>query len=329
MFSIGGREIRGSRRKEAGMKEKKFFSTKEVGELLNISIATVMRKFDKGLFFGKQNPITHERAISRESLIAFAEKFRISLAPFIPGPQRILLGGFDEPLMADLRQIFSGEEWLRVETIAHGADILINCSQNPPNLLILNGDLPVIPCRAVIESLRRRKDGHRLKILCLTQTIHLQENLAWGADDVLTKESLDRVALTKRAYALLDIPKFPPPVISKYQHHRSWPRMNLNIPAAIKVYRLAAASHTGRAGNAELVNISRGGAFLANIHLEKNELPGEPFKILLEVDQPLLQSFRAHCRVVRLQSNGSLTAGVEFVRISRSNREKIERISLR
>lgn len=105
--------------------------------------------------------------------------------------------------------------------------------------------------------------------------------------------------------------------------------MNLNIPAAIKVYRPAAASHTGRAGNAELVNISRGGAFLANIHLEKNELPGEPFKILLEVDQPLLQSFRAHCRVVRLQSNGSLTAGVEFVRISRSNREKIERISLR
>jgi hypothetical protein len=74
-------------------------------------------------------------------------------------------------------------------------------------------------------------------------------------------------------------------------------------------------------------NISYGGSFLSDIHLEKGMIPSEPFRFLLEVDQPPLTNWRAHCKVVRLQSNGTLTAGVQFMRLSKANRKMLETIS--
>ena len=60
---------------------------------------------------------------------------------------------------------------------------------------------------------------------------------------------------------------------------------------------------------------------------EKGYIPAEPFRILLEVNQAPLENWRAHCKVIRLQSNGSLAAAVQFVRLSKANLKVIERIA--
>ncbi len=295
--------------------------------MLKVALTTVARKFDQGIFSGRKNPVTNERAISRESLMAFMEKLNIPVVPSALGIKRICLGGFNEELRTFLLERFSGDERVQIEKIDYGGDILIYCSRNPPDLLIADGGLSDIPCHAVIQSLRRRKELESLKILCLTKADNFQECLAWGADDVLAKDFLDGEVLAKMVYGLLGIPEAKAQGILEFEHHRQWPRINLNLPADITVYRLR-APRLGKRGKANLENISCGGAYLSQICMEKNELPAEPFKIILEVDQPLLQGFRAHCRVVRLRSNWLLASGVEFVKLSKLNRRKIEKIGL-
>jgi hypothetical protein len=80
-------------------------------------------------------------------------------------------------------------------------------------------------------------------------------------------------------------------------------------------------------GIAVMENISMGGAYLSGIELEGGMLPCEPFRISLSADQEPLKNWRAHCKVVRLQSNGSLVAGVQFTRVPKASLKMIEALS--
>ena len=61
---------------------KQYYTTGEAAELLQISRSTISRKFDRGAFFGKKNPITGERMISRESISAFMNQYDLSTDRF-------------------------------------------------------------------------------------------------------------------------------------------------------------------------------------------------------------------------------------------------------
>jgi hypothetical protein len=56
-------------------------------------------------------------------------------------------------------------------------------------------------------------------------------------------------------------------------------------------------------------------------------IPCEPFRILLESEQEPLKDWKAHGKIVRLQSNGSLTAGVQFTRVPKASVKMIETLS--
>jgi hypothetical protein len=94
------------------------------------------------------------------------------------------------------------------------------------------------------------------------------------------------------------------------------------------VYRLR-TPYARESGTAVMENISHGGSFLSDIQLEKGTIPSEPFRFLMEVNQPPLLNWKAHCKVVRLQSNGTLTAGVQFMRLSKVNRKTLDGMTLR
>jgi excisionase family DNA binding protein len=61
------------------MISKEFYTTGEAAELLNISRSTVSRKFDRSMIVGEKNPITGERRISRESLLALAKRYNLPI----------------------------------------------------------------------------------------------------------------------------------------------------------------------------------------------------------------------------------------------------------
>jgi CheY-like chemotaxis protein len=305
---------------------KEFYTTGEAAEMLSISRSTISRKFDRGVIWGKKNPVTGERHVSGESLIALMKQHHLPVKVLVMEKKRVFLGTTDDRLFSLFEKVLGEDDRVKLERESYGKDVLVWCSKGRRDLLVIDGDLPDISGAEVVRRLRRQEAQKGLKVVYITRNGKAEQGLPWGADEAFEREDLDRKELKRRLYSLLELSEGHPEMREEVQHQRRWPRLRTHLSARIKVYRLRTPKLRDL-GKAVVENISYGGAFLSGIEMDKRELPCEPFQILMEVDQEPLKNWRAHCKVVRLQSNGSLAAGVQFVRISKSNLEMIQALS--
>jgi CheY-like chemotaxis protein len=306
---------------------KDFLTTGEASKLINISRSTISRNFDKGIFQGKKNPITGERFISRDSLISFMKQYNLPLEALDLEKKKILLGTADDYLFSLVQRVLSEDDRVEIERVVFGGDVLTWCSRSRPNLLIIDEELSDIPSAEVIRSLRRMGGELRdLKILCCPKDPNGQRCLEWGADEVLAKEGLSPEDVARTVYALLNLPQELPEEDQDFKHQRHWPRLPIHLPLKIGIYPIR-TPYRRDSGMAVMENISLGGAYLSGIELEGGKIPCEPLRILLSADQEPLKDWRAHCKVVRLQSNGSLTAGVQFTRVPKASLKMIQALS--
>jgi len=311
------------------MVAKEFLSTGEVAEILDISRDTVIRKFDKGIFTGKQNPLTGKRYISRESLEAFMKQYDLPLNGLDLEKKKVLIVTADRGLISHLQETFSTDKRIMLKTAEFGCDALIMCARESPDALIIDENLPDIPSIEVIKSLRRSGEHRALKIICLSDTDD-KICLEYGADECLCleKDKIKRLreeSLAVKTYSLLDLAEKRPAVAQAFGHERRWPRKEIDFPASINFYPLK-GPRQHNPGVARVKNISQGGAFVSRIHLERGIIPGEAFRAFLKIDHQPLSHWMARSKVVRLQANGFLEAGVQFVKISKQNLEKIAEI---
>jgi CheY-like chemotaxis protein len=306
------------------MTSREFLTTGEAARLVNISRSTISRNFDKGVFQGKKNPITGERMISRESLINFMKQFNLPVDNLSLQKKRILVGTSDDHLFSQFQRTLSEDGRVELERADFGGDVLISCSKTLPDLLILDEELADIPCMEIIRSLRRMTtDQPGLKILCSARSRNSRRCLEWGADEALPKETPEGEEWGKTIYTFLNIPQELPEEETNFKHQRRWPRMNLHLPLKIGIYSVR-TPYRRDTGQATMENISLGGAFLSDIALEGGKIPCEPFRVLLESDQEPLKDWKAHGKVVRLQSNGTVTAGIQFTRVPKASMKMIE-----
>ena len=308
------------------MTSKEFLTTGEAAQLVSISRSTISRNFDKGVFQGKKNPITGERMISRESLVNFMKQYNLPVGSLTLEKKRILVGTSDDPLFSQLQRILSEDGRVQLERVVFGGDVLTGCSKMRPDLLILDEELSDIPTSEVIRSLRRIGDQQDLKILCSAKSRNSRRCLDWGADEALVRESLSQEEGTRMIYSFLNLPRELPEEDLNFKHQRRWPRLALHLPLKIGIYSVR-TPYRRDSGLATMENISVGGAFLSGMKLEGGVSPCEPFRILLESEQDPLKDWKAHGKIVRLQSNGSLTAGVQFTRVPKASVKMIETLS--
>jgi len=169
-------------------------------------------------------------------------------------------------------------------------------------------------------------DLQDLKIVCCAKGRNARRSLEWGADEALDKDGLNQEDLAKTLYTFLNLPEELPEEDQAFNHQRRWPRLPIHLPLKIGMYSVR-TPYRRDSGIAVMENISMGGAYLSGIELEGGMLPCEPFRISLSADQEPLKNWRAHCKVVRLQSNGSLVAGVQFTRVPKASLKMIEALS--
>jgi CheY-like chemotaxis protein len=308
------------------MTSKEFLTTGEAAKLVNISRSTISRNFDKGIFQGKKNPITGERLISMESLINFMRQYNLPVDTLGLEKKRILVGSSDDQLFSLLQRTLSEDDRVELERVVFGGDVLIWCSKENPDLLVLDEELPDISSMEIIRSLRRTDNQQALKIICAGKGRSVRRCLDWGADEVLGKESLSREELAKTIYVFLNLPQEIPEEERQYSHQRRWPRMALHLPLKIGVYSVR-TPYRRDTGLATMENISLGGAFLSEFSLEGGMIPCEPFRVLLEADQEPLKDWKAHGKVVRLQSNGTVSTGIQFTRLPKASLKMIEALA--
>lgn len=308
------------------MNPDEFLSTGEAAKLVDISRSTISRNFDKGIFQGKKNPITGERFISRESLIAFLKQYNLPFDALVLEKKKILLGTVDDNLFSLVQRILSEDDRVEVERAIFGGDALIRCSKILPDLLIIDEELSDIPSAEVIRSLRRMGELQNLKIFCFTKSGAAEKCMEWGANGALDQQKLNQKDLTKALYSSLGLQEKLAEEDQAFKHERRWPRLPMHLPLKIGVYSLR-TPYRRQSGVAVMENISLGGAYLSEIQLENGVIPCEPFRLLLSSDQEPLKDWRAHSKVVRLQSNGGLSAGVQFTRVPKASLKMIEALS--
>ena len=307
------------------MNGKEFYTTGEAARLLKISQSTVSRMFDRGILFGKMNPITGKRIVSRESIATLMKHYKQPVEGLTEKKKRILLGTPDHELLSSVQKMFAADDRVQIERFEFGGDVLIQCSMAPPDLLVLDDRFRDIPCSQIIQSLRRTEEQKDLKILCCPGSQNRSLCAAWGADEVLSKEDLSQGSVREKVLSLLDLLDEAPVSVQTFEHRRRWHRASVDLPARVWIYRLSKA-HVREGGSARVDNVSMGGAHLADIQLEKKSIPSEPFRMVLEVDRGPLKNWRVHCKVVRLESNGGLEAGLQFVRLSKPKQAMLEAI---
>jgi hypothetical protein len=308
------------------MAPKDFLTTGEAAKLVEISRSTISRNFDKGIFQGKKNPITGERFISRESLISFLKQYNLPFEALVQEKKRIVVGTADDHLFSFLQMILSDDDRVEIERALFGGDVLVGCSRKHPDLLILDEDLSDIPSAEVIRSLRRMEDLQGLKIICFANGRNARKCVEWGADEAFFKEDLNKEGIAGTLYSFLGLQEEAPEEDQNFNHQRRWPRLAIHVPLQLGVYPLR-TPYRRSSGSAVMENISMGGAYLSGLQLEGGMIPCEPFRLLLSADQEPLTSWRAHCKVVRLHSNGSVSAGVQFTRVPKASLKMIQAIA--
>ncbi|RPJ71332.1 MAG: helix-turn-helix domain-containing protein [Alphaproteobacteria bacterium] len=307
------------------MLSKDFYSTGEVSDILSISRATVSRKFDSGIFKGKKNPITGERLISHESLVAFMRRYNLSLIDVSPKQEKaVLLGSNDQSIIPRIQNALSEISDITLYVTESGYDALIKCSVLQPDLFIIDEGLSDINCVHALDSLDRQNLKNSMKTLCLTTSLHTHDSEQIKADSCLLKDTLTNDMIVDTILTLVNL-KPQNQSVPRFNHKRQFPRIPVSVPANVEVY-LSKSPEYREQGTTKIENISLGGAFLSDIQLQKGQIPFGNFRIHLETDQPPLNNWHAECKIIRLRANGSVNAGVEFVNINQFDRSKISEL---
>lgn len=300
-----------------------YISTGEAAKILSISRSTVSRRFDAGLFRGKVNSITGERLISLDSIMSFIEKHQLPFDTSHVGRCSVVLATQLPELQDMMTRISDVNERLKVEVTTQGTDALIACSKNTPDLLIISDDLADVDASRVVKSLRRRGGPKNMKMLCCLTTSSAEDATSWGSDASLKwHEDVEQGDMNSLICRMLGIGKTDAQSRRPNSYKRRWTRHPVRLPSEVGIYPLSSPEDVNW-GTALVQNVSHGGAYLTDMHLSANTFPAEPFRLRLKVDKSPLQKWEAHCQVLRLSSNGSLSAGVQFDEISARDKAQI------
>ena len=303
--------------------KKNFYSTGEVAALLNISIATVSRKFDLGVFQGKKNPITAERLINRESLLSFMKKYNLSTKSIADDSQkRILLGSNNKDIQSIINKTFDDDEQFKIELVSSGYDALIKCSQLHPDVLLLDNNLPDLDCSRAIQTIKSNQDISDINVICISESTDLCKSKSCDVDDYIARQNLEGKIIKNKISKLLGISSSVSTENTTFDHQRKWPRIPLGLPANIEVF-LTDEPDYKEEGETIINNISLGGAYLSNINMNKNKIPFGSLRMLLNINNPPFDDLSEECKVIRLQANDSINAGVQFVDIKQKTKNEI------
>lgn len=312
---------------------KKEYSTGEVSDLLSISRVTVSRKFDAGEFTGRENPITGERHISRESLLEFMRKFNITHPEITETTRkRVIVCSPDEHIQTIVANLISGKP-IDLLSTGYGADTLVACSRGLPDIIIIDEDVSDVSCLEIIKYLKRMNGIDSTKIISLTNSEIIADDDYRRRDafadiancDFISKQNLSPEILRDRLDMLIQDMNEQDTVLGNYEHHRTCHRVPLRMPIDIETYRVVSPDEREH-GSAVLGNISAGGCYIEDITLENKQLPGECFRMIVNMHTPPLSDWSADGIVVRLRSNGNLSAGLMFHGLTDRSKRRLEAV---
>jgi len=214
------------------------------------------------------------------------------------------------------------DKQISLEVISSGCEALIKSAKESCNLLIIDEEIPDVSPIEIIKALRRIRKESDLKIISCLNTDKSDMYLESGANDYYVKNEIDQDTLRGKIISLLEIPETTAGISETFTHKREWPRMSVNLPAAIELYSPDDPDYYQH-GTAVIENISRGGAYLSRVQLDKGFIPSKSFRVRVNVNEGVLSDWQADSKVVHFEFNEYLSICVQFVDLPSQNEEKI------
>ena len=226
----------------------------------------------------------------------------------------ILLGSSDKNLSAFISDIFLSDNRINLIVAETGCDALLAIALELPHLIIFDEELEDISVSEAVGSIKRRADFKDIKILLCVKSENAVDWNRSNVDDFLVKDYNGSEYMSRKILSLLyssDHESAP---------KRRWPRTKVNIVAQLELTSITDPDLCIH-GQALVENISRTGACLSNIRLDRKLDMDDTFRISLKIDEKPLKDWKAESVVVRLKDDDTL--GIKFISISKSNRGKI------
>ena len=226
----------------------------------------------------------------------------------------IIIGSADESLNSTVKDIFSEDERVYIDIADSGCDVLVSCAMDVPHLVIVDDELSDIKSIEIIKCLRRREEFADIKVLYAVKSDEESKSFEEYVDDFFIKKDIDTTYLSRKiSTQLFASDHMPPP-------KRRWSRHDVDIPAKLEV-RSTSQKDRVIHGKAKLTNISRMGAFLADISLVDKIDSIETYQVILKVDQPPLKVWSVESVFVNYRENN--TSGLRFVKLTKKNHIKL------
>lgn len=226
----------------------------------------------------------------------------------------ILLGSSDKDLSAFISGIFKNDNRIDLIVAETGCDALLTIALQLPHLIIIDEELQDISVSEAVGSIKRRADFNDIKVLLCVKSENAVDWNRSDVDEFLVKNYSNPEYVSRKILSLLyssDHESTP---------KRRWPRTKVNIIAQLELKSINDPDLCIH-GQALVENISRTGACLSNIKLDRKLDMDDTFKVSLKIDEKPLKDWKAESIIMRLKDDDTL--GIKFISISKSNREKI------
>ena len=231
----------------------------------------------------------------------------------------ILLGSSDDTLCSFIEDLFSEDDRINLNVVSSGCETLIVSGMEPPHLIIIDDELPDLPAGEAIKCIKGKEELKEIKVL---YCVNSEKGIDWNrqeVDDYFVKNYIDREYISKKVLSLLYASDHEPVPRGR------WPRMNVSITAKLELSSITDPDMCIH-GLAQVENISRTGAYLTKIKLDRELNLDDTFRVRLKIDKKPLKDWKAESVIVRLKTDN--TAGVKFISLSKKDKMKIANINI-
>lgn len=305
--------------------KKQYFTTGELAKLLNISRATVSRKFDAGILTGTKNPITRERLISRDSVVSFAQKYSIDLSSIIYEEKHIAVVSPGDGLATLVENTMSNHHNARIDHYRTGRDALIAFSTTYPDICIIDDAVSDFMPSQLIKAFQSMEPDRQTPLIVYTPFENREKYRDLGIEEFVYPGAEEGDRLKNILYPVVTLTEEIDYPHESFFHRRKYPRISVNIPVDVDIVSVQTNSFI-KHEEGILSNVSLSGALITNLEFHQGLIPSDHYTLRINSESSVLPDWHINSKVVRILSDVYINAGVRFLTMTERDIGKLSHL---
>jgi len=151
------------------MSEKPYFSTQDIGRLLNVSLSSVSKWIDKGELKAYLTPGGYRR-VKRGNLVEFMKRYKMPIPPELePLKRKVLIVDHESRALKTFSKLVkTHNKNLEVEVRQSAIEGLLYIGTHKPHVVLLDMVMPNIDSYEFCQKMKENPETRGIKIIAIT-----------------------------------------------------------------------------------------------------------------------------------------------------------------